>query len=697
MKSSPFNHTLLAVGVAAAMGLSTTATATTRSEAVSNGAAPIENIATAVYKVGDVDQPEVKSNKVTVNISETAQFSLVAVDGSDKLDNKNEDIPATPNTNTRFNNILTNIGNVTDTYTIEITDKDSSIVTKDPNYYLRPPTDITFTIQPIGGGTLTNEQVKALEALKQSQSGTIKNGGTIQLPPGLEAALSYDLATGDQLGGNIGVGTLTATSTFISGVKGETEAKLINENQTIVTVPVFKIEKSATCQSKADCNSLDLNAANTDIDYSIKVTNVTTEYSVAADNFVIRDVLPKGMTLKGNVTLPSGAKVVTTGTDTDGRQIIDVTVPSLEVGADLTVSFKVEIDVPTLRAAGNATNHATIYDNYDDTTPNPDDKNNGFDISDSTDDTTDNPNVPQETDGSETDGKDTTPTITFTDRDISITDANNQEVAVKGKVTYNHTITNNGNEDEGGADRKIVIAITDPNTENALSIDKTTGNEPYYSTDGGATKKPLVDNKDGTYRLPDDIILVPNTSTDPDNPTPGSSVDIGYTVVSDGENEDIDVTKETNKITVKPGGDFAPTLEPITNETTIRGLKLKKLAAVVSAKGNQSLSCPAEDKLNTLSFSDGTTGIKAEPFDCIVYKITATNTFTTKDLTNVTVSDKKSQWESQSTYQGDLKGLINGSTNNVKDNDIGEALTSEFSTLPSKTDGTMTFSIKVNP
>ena len=709
MKPNLFNHTLLAVGVAAALGVSSTAMAATptSSGTVSGGAAPIVNVATALYKVGTdtVFQPEVKSNPVTVSISETANFSLVAINGKSATDNINEDIAATPKTSTQFNHILANDGNVTDTYNITTKSFDSDIVTKNPNYLLGAA-DITYTVDV---SKLTQAQKDDLVAKNTASgmtisgntaTGTIPNGNKITLLPGLKAELSYQAATGAQKGGDIGVGTLTATSTFISGATGATEAQktLTNENQTIVKLPVFKIEKSATCQSKTDCTSLDLNATNTDINYSIKLTNVTTDYSAVADNFVIRDVLPAGMTLEGNVTLPSGVTAVNTGKkDIDGRQIIDITVPSLAVGANLTVSFKVKVDVAILRAAGTATNHATVYDNYDNSTPNPNDPNS-YDITDSTDDTIDSPNVPTDPDGSEKEGKDTTPTITFTSRNISITDAVDQEVPVIGKVTYSHTITNKGNENEGnstaagGVKRPIVITITDPVTGNALSIDKTDGNKPYYSTDGGTTKTPLVDNGDGTYKLPDNVILVPNKAAEGATPTAGSTVQIGYTVVSAGTNADIDVTKETNTITVTPGGAFAPTVAPVTNETIIRGLKLEKLAAVVSATGIENLICPSDT--SGLTFGKGT-DINAKPYDCIVYKIIATNTFKTKDLTAVTLSDDKAQWDAQALYQADLKGLIGTSDAGVTDNVTD--IKSTFATLPKEGTGTMTFSIKVKP
>ncbi|MEG9303451.1 hypothetical protein [Psychrobacter celer] len=711
MKPNLFNHTLLAVGVAALMGVSTGAMAATpKSGPVTKDADGINNQATALYKVGnDADfQPEVKSNIVTVNISETANFSLVATsDGV--IDEKNEDIAATPGTNITFNHILANDGNVTDTYTIATTGEDDSTIDTKPQGYPLETADIAYTID-ISSITDPDERADLVAKNTASNmtisgniaSGTIPNNSTITLLPGLKAALSYEVTTpADKIGGAIGVGTLTATSTFIAAAE-PAKQKLINENQSIVSLPVFKIEKSATCQSKTNCNSFDLNDDTTGgIDYSIKVTNVTTDYSVTADNFVIRDVLPAGMTFNTNQTLPSGVSIDTAGMN-GNRQVIDITVDSLAVDAIVEVKFNVNVDVPILRAAGTATNHATVYDNYDDTTPNPD-ITDGFDISDSTDEngtdpsTDNNPNVPS--DGPGTPGEDTTPTITFTDRDISITDADDQEVPVTGEVTYTHTITNNGNEDEGnssaadGIKRPIVITITDPDDTNPLSV-----SSPYYSTDGGTTKLPLVDNGDGTYQLPDDVILVPNTAADGDTPILGSTVEIGYTVVSAGTNDDIDVTKETNTITVTPGGDFAPTVDPLTNETTIRGLKLVKLAAVVPANGSQSLTCPTGTGLDTLSFSDGTTtALNAEPFDCIVYKITATNTFETKVLTTVTLSDKKALWNAQATYQGDVKGLIGTSTTGVAKDDSGDYITTTLDTLPAEGTGTMTFSIKVNP
>ena len=56
MKSNTFNYSLLAVGVAAVMGLSTGANAATPATAATAGAAPISNVATANYSVAGIPQ-----------------------------------------------------------------------------------------------------------------------------------------------------------------------------------------------------------------------------------------------------------------------------------------------------------------------------------------------------------------------------------------------------------------------------------------------------------------------------------------------------------------------------------------------------------------------------------------------------------------------------------------------------------------
>lgn len=115
-------------------------------------------------------QPEVQSNEVVVNITETANFSLAAIDGVSVDDDKNENQTAVPGGKTSFNHILANNGNVADTYTITTTgDNDSNIDTANPNYALNAGADVVYVIKAIGGGPLTPAQQAALTALGQAK------------------------------------------------------------------------------------------------------------------------------------------------------------------------------------------------------------------------------------------------------------------------------------------------------------------------------------------------------------------------------------------------------------------------------------------------------------------------------------------------------------------------------------------------
>ena len=695
MKSNTFNYSLLAVGVAAVMGVSTGANAGVDSGNTSSGAAAINNQAKATYFVGTDKQPEVQSNTVSVSVTETAKFTLVAINGTSATDDKNEGIATTPKGSATFNHILKNDGNVRDTYTITTTSDDDDTITTATRSYALASAQISYTIDVTN---LTSEQRTSLIASNSGMAingnsaiGTINSGATITLLPKLTAVLSYSLTTPEVPGGSIGVGTLTATSAFITTATstGTKVPKLVNENQTIVKLPVFAITKTAACEGSKDCTNLNLNGTNTDITYSIKVENVTTDYSANATNVVFKDQLPAGMTLVpgsvkfGGTAIADSALTITT---TANVQTLQGTLPSLAVGANIIVEFRVATDKAILSTAGSATNDVTLYNNYDGTIPNP---NGAFDFGDSTNESSpDNrPKVPA--DGPNTVGKDTNSTITFIDRNLTIVQDDAKEIGVKGDtVTYTQTITNNGNAAEGGTNRPINIKITDP----AGDVLKTTA--PYYVTANG-DKIPLTAGVNaGEYVIPPAVVLAKD-----------QSVVIGYTVVSDGKSEgsigsaNNDIGKfETNIVTLTPGGTTPPAVSSITNTTTIQGIRLVKLAAVVEANGNQNLSCPFGTAADSLTFSDGvTTAINAKPFDCIVYRIQATNTFKTKELSTIVLTDEKAQWDSRATYQTDVRGLSNGTSTGVTSNDTGNSITTTLATLPAEKIGTMTFSIKVKP
>lgn len=590
---------------------------------------------------------------------------------------------ATPGGTTLFTHELENTGNITDTYTIATNATDTSIGGT-PDYTF-DSANVSYSIDVSG---LTDAQKTELQTLNPntnySSDGTTATGtltttnNQITLLPGLVAELSYDASTpAARNGGDTGEGNITATSSVITGTP-----TLTNQNQTLVKLPVFKIDKSATCNgvTNTPCTSLNLNdKTNTDVNYSIKVTNVTTDYSKAADNFVIRDVLPLGMTLDSSGVTPSGLTVDSAGIDASGRQVIDIIVPSLAVGADLTVNFTVNVDKAAILAAGNTvTNNATVYDNYNADTPVITDKDNiTSDISDSTDDDIDNPKVPD--DGNGTVGEDTTPTITLTDRSLTITPGTAKEVPVDGSVEYSHTIENEGNANEGGTTRPINITITDPNGDSPLDVIN-----PVY-VDSNNVEQPLqvIDAATGQYKLPDSVILAPN-----------ETVEIRYTVDSVGDNTNLDES-DTNVLTVTSTGTDASS-KTAQNTTTIKGLTLLKQAAL-------QVQCTGAIGTYQGTLGSSTTAtFTAQPGDCIYYQITATNTFTNVSNTaveNIVVSDKTNNWSTQATYTGDADAISStGSTAGLgTDSDGDAAVITSLGTLASGASANLTFAVKVNP
>lgn len=683
MKSNSFNYSLLAIGVAAVMGLSTGAMAAETNLGVQAGTA-IKNVATAEYKVGDVDQPKVTSNEVIVSVNETPNFSLVSnINDDDGNVDTAINQAATPGGTTPFTHLLTNAGNITDTYTIATNAVDSSIAGI-PNYTFGAA-NVSYSINVSG---LSAAQLTELQALNPSTSysvsGTTATGtltttnNKLTLLPGLVAELSYNAPTPTaQNGGHTGEGTITATSSVITGTP-----TLTNQNQTLVRLPVFAITKTAACQSGATCETLNLNTTDTDITYKVKVANVTTGYSANATNVVFRDVLPAGMTLiedsvkMGSQTIPSTAYTVTTA---NGIQTLQGVIPQLNVGQELTVEFKVKVNKAILSAAGTATNHVTLYDNFNASTPDPD---GNFDISDSTDDTIPGKNNTKVLDeGTGTKGEDTSSTITFVDRSLTITDGTSKEVPVKGTVKYEHTITNKGNAAEGGTTRPINITITDPNGDTPLDVI----NPVYVDAAGTEQFLVVVDPATGQYKLPDTVILAKD-----------KAVVIRYTVNSVGNNTHLNDT-DTNVLTVTSTGTDASS-KTAQNTTTIKGLTLlKEVALQTQCTGTIGTYEGALGASTTATFT-------SQPGDCIYYKITATNTFTNVSNTainTVVVSDKTSNWAGQATYTGDTNavnsqgasitaGLVNSGTTN-------EAVSTTFATLAAGTSANLTFAVKVNP
>ena len=699
MKSNPFNYTLLAVGVVAAMGISSGANAATPNTTggVSAGAAAINNVATANYSVAGIAQPNVTSNTVTVNVSETANFALVStVDDGSIGDDTAINQTATPGGTTTFTHNLTNTGNVTDTYTVNTTGNDSPLVTATPDYPLGTA-PVTFTIVQSDGTALTNAQVTALNG--QAQTGTIANGGTIRLQPGTRANLSYAAATPAARNGNDkGVGTLTATSTFFTN-NAPASATLVNENQTIVRLPTFRIAKAAT-------STVDLTAATPQITYSIVVTNPTTSYSADATDIVIRDVLPVGLSLPSgaasDVTVTGGAGTATIST-VGTRQAINVAVVNLAVGASRTITFMVNVDKTQYTAANSSvTNNVEVYDKFVGAVSPliaAPILGTDYDILDSTNNNLDVTRVPPAADQANGAGVDSAGVTNFTRRAVVLGAQSTREIApasgTDGQVTQTNTITNNGQDNEGTNTNPLTFTIADGGNNDAVRPVTGPISVTYTPPNGGATVtitlQPTVAGGN-TYTL--NSTTLP-TAQFPNGIAPGGVLAINYKVSSGNVTTPATTddaaavgSTETTIVTLTPAGTNPPAATSVTDTTNVRGLALVKA---------QALDATCSGTVAAGAFVQ--TAINATPDQCVIYRIQATNTSSAAlgfNLTALTISDLLSNFS-------DGADLIAGSpaTSATANSTAGTASTSSTAVLGSNYTlvpegvGTLTFRIKI--
>ena len=654
MKKFNFNPNALTAGVALALGLvSGSANAsTTTNQSSTQGT--ITNIAEATYSVDGVAQPPVTSKPVVVNTSEVANFTLVATQGASTTDDKNEAQVATPGQATRFTNTLTNTGNLSDTYTLNITQHDEgTITTGNQDYQFTSPTAITYVIKNADGSTPTAAQLAA----GQAQTGTVASGSSISLLPGQYAELSYNVTTpSTQVGGQSGVGTLTATSTKI-----KSGGTLINENQAIVRLPVFAITKTAAS------TNIDLNAANPSIDYSITVKNDgTATYAADAVGVLIQDKLPIGLSVDkgttgitvsstdGSTTNGSAPQILTSGS----QQIIAISGVDLKVGETMTITFKALVNKATVDKTKPLVNNADVYDNYGTTTPTAAD-NPTSDIKDSTanSDPT-NAHVPNDPAGTGTGGDSSTP-VSFSDRGLTLTGSTTAELPPTSATpaTYTETITNTGNNPETG----LTFTITNP----SITDNITPSNVVYTAPDG--TKTTLTPNGSGVYTIPGNI-------------GSGQTGTITYNVAT---NNAAVSSSETNTITLIPAGvngTTTPVVPSVTNTTTVEGLKLVKTQAI-DANCDGTADAPFVD-----------TAISGTPGQCVVYRITASNSMATKALNNVVISDLASQWNAKATYVvGSGRDSASGTVTPP-----GTSVVSSTFSIPAKGTGWLQFAIKIN-
>ncbi len=646
MKKLNFNQNVLTAGIALALGITgaTIAHASTNSGNVSpTTPVQISNVAKATYSVDGVAQPEVTSNAVVVNVSEVGSFTLVATQGTSATDDKNENQTLTaPNGKVTFTNKLTNTGNVADTYTITLSDTKANPViitaTDDFQFTDETTTDITVVVKK----SSDNSTVRTT---------TIKTGGTVQLQPGEYAELSYALtADGNGRGGQSGLATISAKSTYITRVDNS-KSTLINENQAVVKLPIFKISKTASVASIP-------NTVGSEIEYTITVKNDNTRpYAANATNFLIVDTLPTGLTIvPGSITVTNGGTNANSSQSTTTKLVVQSV--DLAVGQTVTVKFKARISASL--TGQTITNNVHVYDNFDSTPVTPTSPD-GAGHKDSTD-----PNVRPPVDDSNDPtqpGGDTPPsTVTVTvpiTRSLTVTPGTEKELPINSSptapATYTHTITNTGNGPESG----LTFTITQTSTTDKIEIDTVT-----YTPNGGSPVT-LTPNASGVYTIPGTL-------------APNGTGTITYTVKTVG------ATPDTNdKMTVKviPAGPNAPTVADVFDTTHVKDMKLVKTQALDATCDGTPDTALAETPVN------------ATPGQCIIYRVTATNKFTTKPLNNVVISDAVSNWSAKATYVA----------NSAKDSRPGTAnadatkVSTVGLTIPASGNAWLQFAIKINP
>ena len=165
----------------------------------------------------------------------------------------------------------------------------------------------------------------------------------------------------------------------------------------------------------------------------------------------------------------------------------------------------------------------------------------------------------------------------------------------------------------------------------------------------------------------------------------GGTATVTYTEVStnnyDTTTQNPLVASDTTKLTLTPTGSAAPS--PIVNTDTfnVKDMDLVKTQALDA-------NCDG-----TADAAFGTTAVTAKPSECVIYRITATNNFTTMPLTNVVISDSASNWSAKATYvSGSIKDSAGGVTTAPGATAISSALT-----IPANSGtGWLQFAIKIN-
>ena len=641
MNSGLFKYSVLTIGIVSALGIATSANA---AKLTADSAPTIDNIATATYSIGGVAQTPVVSNKVTVNITQSAAFTLTATnEDGDITDDYNKNAIVAPKGRTAFNHTLTNSGNVEDTYTLSLAQKGtiSGITTVGAGSYDLDSTNVTYTIFD-----KENKQIST-----KTVTGTVFQETVIALKPNQYAKITISAKTTGNLGGDLQNLTLSAKSAFFaarSPTKPE-EATLQNIDNSTTKVPVFKITSTVS-------NTLNLNDPSSKATYTVKIFNDgSAAYAAAAQGIIVFNGLPAGLRLADspNMTVSNGASI-TAGNGGKGggsaKDSVEVTLLNLAIGETATIAFDVQRDAAeTIIDPKNIVNHAVVKLDlgesgiiYDTTDP-ADSLENTSQYYPATDDN-------EVLDGSANNvtGGDSTAPLTANQRALTIEGATKKEIPTSTSTTtqiiHSAIIRNTGKEIEGDKAGEIKFTISSITDSKVTVVEGSV--ELIYDPDGNPSTPNFTYIITRDVNGDNDLSTAKPKGNEPawTGMAPGSTVTINYKVES--KNAVIDTT-EAVKITLLPGGNDVPTTGSriVSNETTVRGLKLEKTQAL-----NESCSATA-----TLNFTKG--DVLAKPSDCIVYKITAFNSFSTDDarftFTNTKINDDISQFKNKAQVLGD--------------------------------------------
>ena len=708
MKSNTFNYSMLAVGVAAVMGLSTGANAANPTGGTS-GSFNVTNKATASYTVAGSDAPQnAESNVVTVNVTETGSFSLVSTVVDDTKDDdfgKDRPINAQANSTVDFTHTLTNGGNVNDTYKITL----ANAVGDNFDYNL-------------GNSVIKYQKVNAAGTNVGNEI-TIVNNESIALAPGEKALITITAqADTKRVADTNGILTVTAESTYLKSKPANTASTTytaVNTDNALTKTPIYAITKSAT--TNLGNKNFDLNNTSAFVDYTITVKN---EGNLDGTAISISDDLPSGLVAiasgeanyKAPTVATSNGSATGTAVLSNSNKTVTVAGQNVKVGETITVTFRAK---KATDATTNSlfTNYAVVKDNT-----NSDVNANTPDIIDRSDDgvtpggltesTYENPASPLT-------GKDdnTNATVTTSNqpRAIAITPGANKEVALITPTTnndvantYTYTITNNGTDiteaaGTGDNDSSVKLSIKPTATRNNGIID-----DPNISItrvyvdannngkfDTGETELVGVN---GIYELNAATPFVTGSTTNRKGLAPGESVKIGVQVTTSGEgSNDSNSTQanvnnigdfETLTLSIQPKGPVNGTAVPTstsdnplstTSTTIMQGINLAKYQIVDS--------CGASPAVNSAAWVTG--NLTATAAQCIFYKLESKNTFTdsARVINNLVVSDTLAP---TLTYQANSFSASPTAT----DQSLGQTIKVTFATVNAGATANVVFSAK---